>query len=161
MHTHTHTHINLHTHTPLLCTLLIYHVNEISFAVPFWDTLRTCVQSILPMAISSFHLFSCVRLCATPGTAAHQDSLSITKSQSLLKFKSIESSMPSKHLILSYPLLIGLHSFLASESFPLRPFSASGGQRTGVPASASVLLVNNQDWYHTSMKWWLHGHRRD
>ena len=100
--------------------------------------LRACVQSILPMAISSFHLFSCVWLCATPGSAVHQDSFSITNSQSLLKFKSIESSMPSKHLILSYPLLIGLHSFLASGSFPMRQFFASGGQRTGVSASASV-----------------------
>ena len=98
-----------------------------------------------PISINSFHLFSCVRLCATPGTAAHQDSLSITNFQSLLKFKSIESSMPSKHLILSYTLLIGLHSFLASGSFPMRQFFASGGQSTGVAASVSVLLVNNQD----------------
>ena len=145
----------------MLQTILIFHVYKISFCVPFWDTLRACVQSILPMAISSFHLFSCVWLCATPGSAVHQDSFSITNSQSLLKFKSIESSMTSKHLILSYPLLIGLHSFLASGSFPMRQFFASGGQSTGVVASASVLLVNNQDWYHTSMEWCLHGHRRD
>ena len=145
----------------MLCTLLIFHVKEISFSVPFWDTLRTCVQSILPIAFSSFHLFSCVRLCATPWTAAHQDSLSITNSQSLLKLKTIESPMPSKHLILSYPLLLGLHSFLASGSFPMRQFFVSGGQRRGVAASASVFLVNNQDLYHTSMELWLHGLRRD
>ena len=119
--------------------------------------LRNCVQSILPIAFSSFDLFSCVRLYATPWTAAHQDSLSITNSQSLLKLKTIESPMPSKHLILSYPLLLGLHSFLASGSFPMRQFFASGGQRSGVAASASVFLVNNQDWYHASMDWWLHG----
>ena len=139
-HTHTHTHRQIHklTHTQLLLTLLIFHVNEISFPFPFWDTLRTCVQSILPIAISSFHLFSCVRLCATPWTAAHQDSLSITNSQSLLKLKSMESLMPSNHLILSHPLLLGLHSFLVSGSFPMRQFFASGGQSTGVAASASV-----------------------
>ena len=134
----------------MLCTLFIFHVNEKSFSVPFWDTIRTCVQCILPIAISSFHLFSCVRLCATPWTAAYQDSLSITNSQSLLKLKSIECPMPSNHLMLSHPLLLGLHSFLASISFPLRQFFASGGQCAGVAASASVLLVNNQDWYHTS-----------
>ena len=39
-------------------------------------------------------------------TAAHQGSLSITNSQSLLKFMSIESVMPSNHLILSHPLLL-------------------------------------------------------
>ena len=47
-----------------------------------------------------------VRLFATPWTAAHQASLSITNSQSLLKFMSIESVMPSNHLILCPPLLL-------------------------------------------------------
>ena len=106
--------------------------------------LRTCVQSFLPIAISSFHLFSCVRLCETPCAVAHQDNLSITNSWSLLKIKSIKSPMPSNHLILSHPLLLGLQSFLASGSFPMRQFFASGGKSTGVAASASVLLVNNQ-----------------
>ena len=41
----------------------------------------------------------------TPWTAAHQASLSITNSQSLLKLMSIESVMPSNHLILCHPLL--------------------------------------------------------
>ena len=41
-----------------------------------------------------------------PWTAAHQGSLSITNSQSLLKFMSIESVMPSNHLILHHPLLL-------------------------------------------------------
>ena len=43
---------------------------------------------------------SCVRLFMTPWTAAHQASLSIINSQSLLKLMSIESVMPSNHLIL-------------------------------------------------------------
>ena len=132
----THTHTNLHTHTQLLRTLLIFHVYEISFSVPLWDTLSTCVQSILPTANNSFHLFSCVQQCATPWTVAHQDSLSITNSQSLLKLKSIESPMPSNHLMLSHPLLLGLHSFLVSESFPMRQFFASCGESTGIAASA-------------------------
>ena len=47
-----------------------------------------------------------VRLCATPWTAAHQASLAFTISWSLLKPESIESVMPSNHLILCRPLLL-------------------------------------------------------
>ena len=47
-----------------------------------------------------------VRLFATPWTAAHQASLSFTVSQSLLKFMSIESEMPSNHLVLCRPFLL-------------------------------------------------------
>ena len=43
---------------------------------------------------------------ATPWTAAHQASLSITNSWSLLRLTSIEPVMPSNHLILCYPLLL-------------------------------------------------------
>ena len=55
---------------------------------------------------SSVHSLSHVRLFATPRIAAHQASLSITNSRSLLKFMPIESVMPSSHLILCHPLLI-------------------------------------------------------
>ena len=55
---------------------------------------------------SSVQLLSCVRLFATPWTAACQASLSITNSWSLLKLMSIESVMPSIHLILCLPLLL-------------------------------------------------------
>ena len=51
-------------------------------------------------------MLSHVRLFATPWTAAHQASLSITNSWSLLKPMSIESVMPSNHLILCHPLLL-------------------------------------------------------
>ena len=47
-----------------------------------------------------------VQLFATPWTAAHQASLSITNSQSLLKLMSIKLVMPSNHLILCHPLLL-------------------------------------------------------
>ena len=60
-----------------------------------------------------FQLLSCVQLFATPSTAAHQASLSITHSQSLPKLMSIESVMPSNHLILCHPLLL-LPSLLPS-----------------------------------------------
>ena len=55
--------------------------------------------------ISSVQLLSHVQLFATPWTGACQASLSITNSQSLLKLMSIESVMPSNHLILCHPLL--------------------------------------------------------
>ena len=45
-----------------------------------------------------------VQLFASPGTAAHQASLSFTISWSLLRFMSVESMVPSNHLILSCPL---------------------------------------------------------
>ena len=57
------------------------------------------------VSFSSGQSFSCVQLFATPWTAAHQASLSITTSWSLFKFRSIESVMPSNHLILCHPLL--------------------------------------------------------
>ena len=55
---------------------------------------------------SSVQSLSRVRLFATPGIAARQATLSITNSQSLLKFMSIELVMPSSHLILCHPLLL-------------------------------------------------------
>ena len=50
--------------------------------------------------------FGCVRLFALPRTVAHQASLSITNYQSLFKLMSIESVMPSNHLVLCRPLLL-------------------------------------------------------
>jgi len=57
------------------------------------------------MLFSSVQSLSHVRLFATPWMAAHQSSLSITNSQSLLKLMSIKSVMSSNHLILCHPLL--------------------------------------------------------
>ena len=56
--------------------------------------------------LSSVQSLSCARLFATPWTATCQASLSITNSQSLLKLMSIESVMPSNHLILCRLLLL-------------------------------------------------------
>ena len=54
----------------------------------------------------SVQLLSCVQLFVTPWTVARQASLSIANSRSLLKLMSIESVMPSNHLILCRPLLL-------------------------------------------------------
>ena len=56
--------------------------------------------------LSSVQSLRCVWLFATPWTAAHQASLSISNSQSLLKLMSIELMMSSNHLILCCPLLL-------------------------------------------------------
>ena len=58
-----------------------------------------------------------VQLFATPWNAARQASLSITNSQSSLKLMSIESVMPSSHLILCHPLLLRLSSFPGNRVF--------------------------------------------
>ena len=59
-----------------------------------------------PVQFSSVQSLSRVRLFTTPWAAAHQASLSITNSRSLLKLMSIELVMPSNHLILCRPLLL-------------------------------------------------------
>ena len=69
------------------------------------------------ICISSVQLLSHVQLFATPWTAGHQASLSITNSQTLLKLMSIESVMPSNHLILCCPLLLLPSIFLSIRVF--------------------------------------------
>ena len=86
-------------------------------------------------------LFSCIRLCATPWSAACQVSLSFTISQSLLKLMSIELVMLSNHLS-SCP-----QSFPASGSFPVSQLFTSDSQSIGASTSASVLPVNSQGWF--------------
>ena len=58
------------------------------------------------LSVSSVQSLSCAQLFVTPWTAAHQASVSITNSWGLLKLISIESMMPSYHLILCHPLLL-------------------------------------------------------
>ena len=71
-----------------------------------------CPQSQLPQ-LSSVQSLSRVQLFATPWTSARQASLSITNSRSLPKPMSIESVMPSNHLILVRPLLLLPSIFLS------------------------------------------------
>ena len=72
--------------------------------------------------------------------------LSFTFYQSLLKLTSIESVMPSNHLVLCCPLLLLPSIFPRITVFSSQPF-ASNGQSTGASASASVLAKNIQGWY--------------
>ena len=103
-----------------------HHKHDIAF---FYSTLFLQIlleQSYL--VISSVQSLSRVRLFATPWTAAHQASLSITNSQSLLKLMSIESVMPSSHLILCHSLLL-LPSIFPS----IRAFSKESALRIRWP----------------------------
>ena len=96
-----------------------------------------------------------VRLFATPWITARQTSLSITNPWSSLRLKSIESVMPSSHLILCRPLLLlppippSIESFLMSQLF------ASGGQSIRVSALASVLPKNTQGWPPSEWTGWI------
>ena len=67
-------------------------------------SLQNIFDQCFPQQFSSVQSLSCVRLFETPWPAAHQASLSITNSWSLLKLISIVSVMPSNHLILCHPL---------------------------------------------------------
>ena len=71
----------------------------------FWYALRNLWMKS-SVQFSSVQSLSCVRLFATPWIAARQASLSITNSRSSLRLMSIESVMPSSHLILCHPLLL-------------------------------------------------------
>ena len=92
-------------------------------------------------------LLSHVRLFVTPWTVADQASLSFTNSRSLFKPMSIESVMPSNHLIFCHPFSSCPQSFPASKSFPTSWLFGSGGQIIGALASASVLPINIQGWF--------------
>ena len=103
----------------------------------------------------SVQSLSHVRHFATPWTAAHQASLSTTNSQSLLKPMSIESVMPSNHLILCRSLLLlppippSIRVFSNESTLPW------GGQSIGVSALASVLPMNTQDWSPLGWTGWI------
>ena len=89
---------------------------------------------------------SCLTLCdpmdcSTPGFAV------LHYVQSLLKLMSIESVMPSNHLILCYPLLPSI--FPSIKVFPMSQLFASGGQRIGVSSPSneySGLIFFKMDW---------------
>ena len=81
----------------------------------------------------------------TPWTAACQASLSFTNSRSLLKLMSIESVMPSNHLILCRPLLLLPPIPPSIRVFSNEPALPIGGQSIGISASTSVLPLNTQD----------------
>ena len=116
-------------------------------SAPGWETK---ISQALPVQFTQ----SCLTF-ATPWTAACQTPPSITNSRSSLKLTSIELVMPSNHLILCCSLLLLPSVFLASGSFSMSQFFASGGQSIGVSTIASVLPVNTQDWSPLEWTGWI------
>ena len=91
----------------------------------------------------SVQSLSPVWLFATPWIAARQASLSITNSQSSIRLMSIESVMPSSHVV---PFSSFPQSLPASKSFPMSQLFTWGGQSTGVSTLASFLPKKSQGW---------------
>ena len=92
---------------------------------------------------------SLVWLFVTPWTAAYQASLSLAISRSLLKLMSIESVMPSNHLILCHPFLLlpSIFSSIRVFSKNFFQFFASGTQSIVASASALVFPMNIHSWF--------------
>ena len=109
------------------------------------ETINFSAYNFSAYDFNSVH-FSCsvVSDSATPWTTAHQASLSIINSRSLPKLMSIESVIPSNHLILCHPLLLLPSIFPNIRVFPSEK-DHIGGQGIGTSASASVLPINIQD----------------
>ena len=115
-----------------------------------------CVYIYIYIYISSVQSLSHVQLFVTPWTAACQASLFIISSWRLLRLMSIESVMPSYHLILCRPLLSSCpKSFPASGSFQMSHLFASGGQSIRVSASALVPPMDTQDWSPLGWTGWI------
>ena len=113
-----------------------------------------------PRHISSVQSLSHVRFSATPWTEAHQASLSITKSRRPPKPMSIESVMPSNHLILCRPLLL-----LPSIPPSIRVFSNEGALCIRWPKywsfSFNISPSNeHQDWSPLAWTGWIFLHSK-
>ena len=104
-------------------------------------------HTLIKKTFSSVQSLSHVWFFATPWTAAHQASLSITNPQTLLKLMSIESVMPSNHLILCHSLLLLPSIFPSIKVFCNESALQIRWSKYGVSASASVLPINIQGWF--------------
>ena len=102
-------------------------------------------QKYSSVQFSSVQSLNCVWLFGTLWTTAHQASLSITNSQSLLKLMFIKSVMPST------TSSSGISLYCLQSFQPLRCFESqffeSGGQSIGTSASALVLPMNIHNWF--------------
>ena len=114
--------------------------------MPFEIIAYLCIYILIFMLSVQFS--SVAQLCQILHPPGLQHA--ITNSQSPFKFMSIESVMPSNHIILCHPLLLLPSIFPSPQSFPasgasqMNQLFASGGQSIGVSASTSVLSMNTQ-----------------
>ena len=109
-------------------SVTVHQQNHLALKYSCWNILNCYFN----FPLSSVQLLSRVWLFATPWIAARQASLSIINSQSSLRLTSIESVMPSSHLILCRPLLLLPPIPPSIRVFSNESLFAWGGQSTGV-----------------------------
>ena len=149
-------------------SLPLNHKGNLNLSI--WNLYFSSYHNIIFMWISEFynlHLLVILQFsqfshtivydCLWPHGPQHARPLCpIINRQNLLKRMSIESVMPSNHLILCHPLLLPpLQSFPASGFYQMSQFLASGGQIIGISASASVLPMDIQDWFPLGWTGWI------
>ena len=119
-----------------------------SYWMKYWEEWLTfrkfsaCCCSVAQLCLTPME-------CSTPGFPVLHYLLEFAQSLS------IETMMPSNHLILCCPVSSGPQSFLASQSFPKSWLFTSGGQSIGASASISVLPMNSQGWFPGLLISWL------
>ena len=113
------------------------------------------MKAIKLIQFRSVQSLSRVRLFATPWITARQASLSITNSQSSLRLTSIESVMPSSHLILCRPLFLLPPIPPSISVFPNESALCMRWPSIGVSALASVFPMNTQDWSPLEWTGWI------
>ena len=133
---------------------IVSWANEVGTTEYSWEIIETWPKyhilyknlgTVSKWTISSFQ-FSCsvMSVSLQPWTAAHQFSLSITNSPSLLKLMSIKLMMPSNHLILCHPFLLLPSVFPSIRVFFNESVLCIRWKSTVTSASSSVLPTNIQ-----------------
>ena len=122
-----------------VCSLLLTQ----RFTIPVTEICAECYRGKERLAVVIQSL-SHVQLCVTPWTVALQAFPSFTISRSLHKLMSIDSMIPSNHLILCHLLLLLLSIFLSIRIFSMSQLFASCGQNIGASVSTLVLLMSVQ-----------------
>ena len=119
------------------CTSITFWSQSFADSVQFSSVTQSCPALCDPMD------------CSTQGLPVPHQLPESTKPMSIV------SVMPSNHLILCHMLLLLPSIFPRSGSFQMSQFFASGGQRTGVSASTSVLPMNTQDGFPLGWTGWI------
>ena len=132
-------------------------INEITaysilLSKTLWDKPPKCIWYLKSFLV--LQSLSCVLLFATLWPAACQAPLSFPRSHGLLKLMSIESGMPSNHLIFCCPFLLLTSNFSNIRVLSVSQLFTSGTQSIEGSASASVLSMNIQDWFPLGLTWY-------